>query len=517
MKLYKSLKTALVLVLVLTSTTSEVFAEKLPPNVDSWQYRTANFLNYYERSELIVDSEGRLAIGANSKPLGAVKDANGLPIPIHQVSSDTAGAGLPVELEVYFDAFSKEFQLQVSYASDRFGRLPNSLSFVVNDGMAPTGVDTNKWAMFYVDATNTQLDKDGFQLPNINNRPKLTVCKYRPEIGGPLQNSCTMTTPILSSQRASDEQYVAGSWPTGLEKFRRVEIADFTHGLLQVKVRQFTINIDATPILQAFGNVSGLGVGPQGSTVNLDDTTIFPPIGVLLASYANVSFGYNGVMIASVSNPSAQTLMQFFNTPVSSRCPIDCVGDIWGTGNNGAVCNPVAPPPPEDPGLCVERDFTDNLFELDGGAAGLNEIVKYTTRQIKRSSRGLSTSDKQIFRRAANKNLRAAEAAFIEAWKISWSFPQVIITCNDVLVPGCQSVDLTSLTNRYLFASMSVRDSAYDNIRQMKRLSRKISSSRKKRHLRKVAQKLSNEIGTRYAESVELSQEVPLATIVCSR
>jgi hypothetical protein len=526
MKLSNIIRNAIVgAILTVQLTPHVVHAEKLTPSAEAWRFRVKDFLKYYARTPLQVDADGRLAIGANGAPLGAVRDAQGLPLPIKSIdgrtgamSDPSTSAGIPVEIEIYLDQFSKEFQLQVSYARDAQGRLPSSISFLVNDGVLPSAGDSDKWAVIHVDATDTVLDNGGFQLPGDANRPKLTVCKYQPIVADPLLSSCLGQTPLLSSLKAEDESYITGTWSTGLEKYKRVEIADFTHGLLQVHVRQFTVNFDATPILTAFGDLPGLGVGPQGSTANVDDTTVFPPFGLMLAASASAEYTYSGaIMIASVGG-NDRSLLQLIETPVNSRCPINCVGDIWGTQGANGECSPVQNPTPTgQPAACQSREFINNLFALDGGAAGINELVKYSSRRIRRFSKTLPATVGSAIAKAAKKNEKDSEVAFNLAWTVSWSFPQVMVTCdNGVLPADCQVNDLSGQANTYVTSATQVRDASLANIKQLGKIRRLTASSAKKKELAKLIKHLTAQTKLRYEEAIDLSKEIPSSSVQCA-
>jgi hypothetical protein len=550
MKLYNLLKGAVALALTGLVGASVADAEKFPPNIQAWDYRVDDFFQYSVRSPLTLNPDGTLALQPNGNPVGAlINPATGRPYPIQSIDNrlpavglPAAGdptpmdAGVPVLLDVYFDKFSNEFQLQIAFAADAQGQFPSSMAFVVTEGTFPdTAAENDQWAMFHVDATRTQLDAGGFQLPGSANRPVLTVCNFQPTIANPLTESCVGQTPVLSSLRASDQTYLTGAWPTGLEKFKRIEIVQYTHWLLQVPVREFTINIDATPILNAFNAAGAPGMGLQGTNIDLNDITAMPNIGLRLAAYYGAEYAYDPISAAMtgfiINGPEflgqfRQTHLQLVQVPVTSRCPINCIGDIWGTvGPNGecAPTPPTPPTPPTDPNnpnpptspVCTKQEFTDNLFALDGGAAGLNALVKFSTQRVQRNSRGLNNGRQYVL--AAKKNAAGAEAAFIQAWTLSWSFPQVMIACRQGTIPAdCQVNDLTAQAASYLNASTQVRDFSLSNVRQLSRIRRVSISRSKKKQLRELINSLRRQTEERYQESVDLSKEIPVSSVQCT-
>jgi hypothetical protein len=527
-------------------------ADKIPLQSrtgNEWNYRVADFFQYSAHSPLVQG-------GANGWTVQ--NDGSGNPIPIQSIdtrlgtTSDPVpmDAGRPLALDVFFDTFSNEFQFQIGYSTGPDGSFPNSLAFVVTNGVFPdldTPQEVDRWALFLVDAT----DPDNVIL---------TVCPFDPMLEpagrGPLLTSCLNETPIVSSQRSSDNAFTGklpvpdpldattnpNIWQTGISNpngiidqtgqvtgaqwtYKRVSYG--TRDFWGTETREFTVNIDATPLLTYFGNAGNPGIGLRGLGIDLTDPNAKPLFGMRSVAMSGVAYEYdaNGVL-TNVIAPAAlgvnflQTHLQLINVAVNiTRCPINCVGDIWGTTGPKKECaeleSPVTPPtPPTAPALtCSKQELIDNNG-LDGAATGLFELVNFSTKKAKRVSRRIRGTRRLVIR--AEENQVLAEAAFIKAWTTSWALPKVTVTCDSGILPAdCRVETFVAQTDTYVTSSDTIRQISEDNIRVIRSLRRKVSSNSKK-SLRRLIKKLKKDTAEFYDEAISYSKAVPVSSVMCS-
>jgi hypothetical protein len=419
----------------------------------------------------------------------------------------------PVYIETYLSTFSNEFHMQVHYPRGTDGAFPTGITFLVNDGPRFSNGVSGRSAIFYVDASK-----------NIN-APILNVYAYNASFTGNGVLTSWQYGNAYSQSNGSDGRpadkivtslappanFLTGKWPTGYRLDRQVRVNDQTNTtgpLAGIETRVFTINIDASIILNhrpAYPSSlpwQGIGIGGRANNPNTD----VPRLGLWLWAFNGLDtrYGNDGYLTSWLSSTNFSfRSFKLIDRPLNDWCPIDCRGEIWGVN----TC-PVNPSPTPALPQCTSRSFTDNLFALDGGAAGLKEVVKFATQRLTKLSARLPAKRRERNTNLSATALKLAEDQFTVAWAISWSFPQNLIQCEGALSSNCSVLDLRSQSANYIGATSKIFDIATQLSRELKR----IRSSAARAAAASVT-RLSKE---RFEEAEEFKNLIPSSTIQCS-
>jgi len=424
----------------------------------------------------------------------------------------TTGSSKPVALDTYYNTFQNEFYLQVKYPKNSDGNFPEGLVFVINNGDMPTV--SGQWAIVYVDASK-----------NIA-APILTTYAYNGAGGG---------QGILSSWQYGNQaesapadriittlnppaNFHTGSWATGFRAQRQVMVRDYTETnvaspLNGVELREYTVNIDVTPInnhspvYPQGASWGGIEIG--GNTTN--PRVVQPQIGAWIWGFNGLNTSYDSTGYLTGWLRAANLGFTFSSFELLFKnigyAPIDCTGTIWGSTPMTTCGNPT--PTPALPPECTTQSFTNNLFALDGGAAGLNEAVKYGAKRAVAiaGSKGIAPRVAQRLRTRAEAAQTESESLFLSAWSTAWSFPQFITQCTGTLTANCFVESLSARTTSYLDATQKIEGIAQRVVRLL-RNSRSRAGSKAATRVETLAQ-------TRLQEAVDFTKTVPSSTVQC--
>jgi hypothetical protein len=486
---------------------------------------TINFLPLSHEAEAQVGTKGNPEswnVAAGYQYTFFMQNPNGVPC-YNSESGDSSlctstGSARPVYVETYYNSFQKEFYLQVKYPRLN-GRFPEGMAFVINSGSNPS--QSGEWAVVYVDASKSIA------------APILTAYAYNGTANGILDSwryGNAYTNPSGSDGLPADRivttlnppaNFHTGVWSTGLKLPRRVAVEDIVDNvsgspLNGLQLRVFTVIIDAKPLINNVPDYPGVrnwkGIDIGGGANNPNGST--PKIGAWI-------WGFNGLQTAYDSagyltnwlapSTAGSTLSSFIllNKGITDWCPIDCTGTLWGAQISCGTTVTPTPTPTVNSSSCTTQEFTNNLFALDGGAAGLYEVVKYGTQRLKLLARGLPRKRRNAIYAFADEAKKSAEDQFLVAWSISWSYPQFITQCTGTLSSNCTLQDLTVKTANYVDATDKINTVSGSVSKRLRKLGTKRGLS--------AASRVDTMAKMRLDEALAFSSTIPDSTVQCTR
>ncbi len=164
---------------------------------------------------------------------------------------------------------------------------------------------------------------------------------------------------------------------------------------------------------------------------------------------------------------------------IFDRCG-DCGGD-------GTSCD-----------ACDSLDITDTIFLLDGGAKEQEALIKNITRPLRRKG-------KARLREWAKDTRTTAHDLQIKNWVLSWTIPQVVLTCPDTEI-NCVEVSNEDKLSEYIARSEELRDLGIQAAKRLRRL----------RKNNRVARRWKKRVRKQHRENLAQADKVPLVTSSCS-
>lgn len=417
-------------------------------------------------------------------------------VPCSIVSPATA----PLRVDTYVNTYTNEFNFTVLYPRDELGRFPEAISFLVSDGETVNQPErSGTHAIFYVDASVTNpgtgaimpiINIFGFNAATADQKgPFLTSWLY----GDRITSQAEADTVTAADDRAdtiltnlntipsSMTGILSGSWTSGSMARRGVRINDYVvsdgSSINGREVREFTINIDASKLnnrtsVRYPDGEPWVGVsigGGLNSNLTPDPKKIF--IGLYAfnginstyeSNIASSGFGYLNQLLSVGSNFG----IYFVHHKTISETPIDCTGTPGGSSD----CS-VPTPTPTTTVQCTPKSWDNELFALDGGAAGLHELNKLLCKDLVRLGQYLGRYSSYYRRYVAVASrkcgsdevegyLKRSFDSFLTAWTASWSFPKTTLDCSNggtFDAAFCKSNDYSSLVSTFATAANDVR------------------------------------------------------------